>query len=302
VQEQTTTTSHRFDVNNKCHHPSEHKDDHAAHRPQQTFEQDNPPPSYLHKKYVPAIRLGKFLQPHLFHVTYIYSHNKSLDTKSQDCTCLDTCHNANIPQYNRSQLTPTHSRKTLQPTAEARDSSIHVKKSTTYNLHYMSSSLCTYPVKQMSNSRHSHEAEHMDTDDSISPAHKRSTTSDPNHQKNKGTKTTHGYEPRVHHYWYGFPVMEAIAAAGGRTPEVSKLPIPELVELGWLENEAQDYHNGKTTFPRVTQHFWPHTRRDKRPGHWYHFTQIPSEVEVDTKTRFALVYNLLFHFEKPSSN
>jgi hypothetical protein len=96
--------------------------------------------------------------------------------------------------------------------------------------------------------------------------------------------------------------MEAIAAAGGRTPEVSKLPIPELVELGWLENEAQDYHNGKTTFPRVTQHFWPYTRHDKRPGHWYHFTQIPLEVEVDTKTGFVLVYNLLFHFEKPSSN
>jgi hypothetical protein len=46
--------------------------------------------------------------------------------------------------------------------------------------------------------------------------------------------------------------MEAIAAVGGRTLETSKLPIPELVELGWLENEAQDYHNGKTTFPCVT--------------------------------------------------
>jgi hypothetical protein len=141
------------------------------------------------------IRSGKFPQSHLFYVIYIYSHNKSLDTKSQDYTCLDTCHNANIPQYNRLQLTPTHSRKTLQPTAKARDSLIHVKKSTTYNLHYMSSSLCTYPVKQMSNSRHSHEAERMDTDDSISSAHKRSATSDPDHRKNKGTKTVHGYEP-----------------------------------------------------------------------------------------------------------
>jgi hypothetical protein len=110
----------------------------------------------------------------------------------------------------------------------------------------------------------------------------------------------HGYKPRAYHYWYGFPVMDAIAAAGG--PETSKLLIPELVELGWLENEAQDYYNGKTTFPRVTQYFWPHTRRDKRPGYWYHFTQIPSKVEVDPKIGFALVYNLLFHFEKPSSN
>jgi hypothetical protein len=152
----------------------------------------------------------------------------------------------------------------------------------------------------MTNSRHSHEVERMDTEDSISPSHKRSATSDPNHRKNKGTKTMHGYKPRAYHYWYGFPVMDAIAAAGG--PETSKLLIPELVELGWLENEAQDYYNGKTTFPRVTQYFWPHTRRDKRPGYWYHFTQIPSKVEVDPKIGFALVYNLLFHFEKPSSN
>jgi hypothetical protein len=34
--------------------------------------------------------------------------------------------------------------------------------------------------------------------------------------------------------------MEAIAATGGRAPKTSKLPISELVELGWLENEAQD--------------------------------------------------------------
>jgi hypothetical protein len=80
----------------------------------------------------------------------------------------------------------------------------------------------------------------MDTEDSTSPSHKRIATSDPDHQKNKGTKTMHGYEPRAHHYWYGFPVMEAIVAAGGRTLEANKLPIPELVELGWLENEAQD--------------------------------------------------------------
>jgi hypothetical protein len=80
----------------------------------------------------------------------------------------------------------------------------------------------------------------MDTKDSTSPSHKQSATSNPDHRKNKGTKTTHGYEPRAHHYWYRFPIMEAIAATGGRAPKTSKLPISELVELGWLENEAQD--------------------------------------------------------------
>jgi hypothetical protein len=96
--------------------------------------------------------------------------------------------------------------------------------------------------------------------------------------------------------------MEAIAATEGSTPEAIRLQIPDLVELGWLENEALDYHNGKIAFPCVMQHFWPHTRRDKRPGHWYHFMQIPTEVETDPKTGFVLVYNILFHFEKPNNN
>jgi hypothetical protein len=80
------------------------------------------------------------------------------------------------------------------------------------------------------------------------------------------------------------------------------LQILDLVELGWLENEALDYHNGKIAFPRIMQHFWPHRRRDKRPGHWYHFTQLPTEVETDPQTGFALVYNILFHFKKPNNN
>jgi hypothetical protein len=49
--------------------------------------------------------------------------------------------------------------------------------------------------------------------------------------------------------------MEAIAATEGSTPEAIRLQIPDLVELGWLENEALDYHNGKIAFPRVIQHF-----------------------------------------------
>ena len=96
--------------------------------------------------------------------------------------------------------------------------------------------------------------------------------------------------------------MEAIIAAEGRTLEATRLQIPDLVDMGWLENEALDYHNGKIAFPFIMQHFWPHTRRDKRLGHWYHFTQILSEVEIDPKTGFAQVYNILFHFEKPNNS
>jgi hypothetical protein len=121
----------------------------------------------------------------------------------------------------------------------------------------------------MSQSKHYSEVEHMDIEDSNSPSHKRSATMDlaANHRKNKGTKTTHGFEPKAHHFWYGFPIMEAIVATEGCTPKATRLQILDLVELGWLENEALDYHNGKIAFPRVMQHFWPHTRRAKRPGH-----------------------------------
>ena len=39
---------------------------------------------------------------------------------------------------------------------------------------------------------------------------------------------------------------------------------------------------------------------DGRSGHHYHLTQIPSEVEINTQTGFALVYHILLNFEKPT--
>jgi hypothetical protein len=147
----------------------------------------------------------------------------------------------------------THPRKTLLPNAEVRDSPKSTRKIV---LHIQ---IVPVSLQQMAQWRHNSDAERMDIEDSNSPSHqhKRSATTDltVDHRKNKGTKTTHGYEPKAHHLWYGFPIMEAIAATEGSTPEVIRLQIPDLVELGWLENEALDYHNGKIAFPRVIQHF-----------------------------------------------
>jgi hypothetical protein len=181
VQVQINPVSYRSIVTNKCHHPGDCKNDHTDRRLQQTSGQDNPPPSHLQRRYVLAIQSDKSLQPYLFHFNYNHPHSKPLDTKPHNYSCLDTCQYVNIPQCNRAQLILTHSRKTLQPIAKARDPSIHIKKSTTHSLHTISPSLCTYPVKQMSNSRHSHEAEQIDTEDSTLPSHKWSTTSDPDH-------------------------------------------------------------------------------------------------------------------------
>jgi hypothetical protein len=56
----------------------------------------------------------------------------------------------------------------------------------------------------MAQSRHNSDAERMDIEDSNSPSnqHKRGATTDltVDHRKNKSTKTTHGYEPRAHHF------------------------------------------------------------------------------------------------------
>jgi hypothetical protein len=91
-----------------------------------------------------------------------------------------------------------------------------------FHMQILPVSLC--PVQQMAQSKHSSEAERMDIKDSNSPSHKRSATTDPTayHRKNKGTKTTHKYEPRAHHFWYGFSIMEAIAATEGCTPEATR--------------------------------------------------------------------------------
>ena len=146
----------------------------------------------------------------------------------------------------------THSRKAFLPNAEVREPPISKK---------IESAMQILPVslQQMEQPRQNSEAERMDIDDSNSPSqqHKRSATTNltVDLRKNKGTKTTHGYEPRAHHFWYGFPIMEAIAATAGDTPEAIRLQIPDLVELGWLENEALDFHNGKISFPHVRQHF-----------------------------------------------
>jgi hypothetical protein len=59
-------------------------------------------------------------------------------------------------------------------------------------------------------------------------------------------------------------------------------------------------HIAKISFPRVQQQRWPSKRIDGRTGHHYHLTQVPSNVEINPNTGFALVYQILLNFEKPT--
>ena len=77
--------------------------------------------------------------------------------------------------------------------------------------------------------------------------------------------------------------------------------IRKMIRKGFKENEAAEIHTAKISFPRIPQLKWPSARPDGRSGHHYHLTQVPSDIEVNTHTGFALVYHILLNFEKSTN-
>jgi hypothetical protein len=102
--------------------------------------------------------------------------------------------------------------------------------------------------------------------------------------------------------WFGFQAMELTASDNNIPHREINTPICELLRLGFRESEVAEIHIAKISFPRVQQQRWPNTRTDGRSGHHYHITQVPSDIEIDTNTGFALVYYILLNFEKPSTS
>jgi hypothetical protein len=76
--------------------------------------------------------------------------------------------------------------------------------------------------------------------------------------------------------------------------------ISELIRRGYKENEAAEVHTAKISFPKILQQKWPSIRLDGRFGDHFHLTQVPSNIEVNPQTSFALVYHILLNFAKPS--
>jgi hypothetical protein len=100
--------------------------------------------------------------------------------------------------------------------------------------------------------------------------------------------------------WLGFQAMELIAIDSKALLQETHMSIREMIRKGYRENEAAEAHTTKVSFPRNPQQKWPSSRTDGRSGHHYHLTQVPSEIEVNTQTGFALVYHILLNFEKPT--
>jgi hypothetical protein len=94
--------------------------------------------------------------------------------------------------------------------------------------------------------------------------------------------------------------MELIEQDKEAQPQVTNIPIRKLLKLGFRENEAVELHTTKISFPRVQQQRWPSKLTNGRTGHHFHLTQVPSDIDVNLATGFALVYHILLNFEKPT--
>jgi hypothetical protein len=94
--------------------------------------------------------------------------------------------------------------------------------------------------------------------------------------------------------------MELLAIDAEIPPQEIYMSIREMIRRGYRENEATEAHTAKVSFSRILQQKWPSSRVNGRSGHHYHLMQVPSKVEVNTQTGFALVYHILLNFEKPT--
>ena len=94
--------------------------------------------------------------------------------------------------------------------------------------------------------------------------------------------------------------MELLAIENDIPLQEVHTSIHELIQRGYRENEVEEIHIAKISFPRIPQQKWPSTRLDGRFGHHFHLTQVLSDIEVNPQTRFALVYHILLNSAKPS--
>jgi hypothetical protein len=93
--------------------------------------------------------------------------------------------------------------------------------------------------------------------------------------------------------------MELIAEDNAAPLKEVTTSIQKLIRLGYRENQAAEIHTAKTSFSQIQQQRWPSSRANGRSRHHYYLTQVPSDVEFNPGTVFALVYHIHLNFEKP---
>ena len=108
-------------------------------------------------------------------------------------------------------------------------------------------------------------------------------------EKTKSKANTQG---RNFPLWLGFKAMNALNASQGLAKE-SHRSISELVKNGMYEDEALECQDCITAYAYVPQQLWPNKYNIEEQN--YHFTQIPSEIEVFEG--FAMDYHVALFFE-----
>ena len=111
-------------------------------------------------------------------------------------------------------------------------------------------------------------------------------------EKNKNKSNT----PKKNgHLWLGFKAMNVLNITKG-FDEVTNRSVSELVKFGMSDKEALECQNCVSSYSHVPQKMWPNV--SDLGVHNYHYTQIPSDIDV--YECFAMDYHiaLLFQLEK----
>jgi hypothetical protein len=108
-------------------------------------------------------------------------------------------------------------------------------------------------------------------------------------EKTKNKSNTQG---KSYPLWLGFKAMNALNASKSLAKE-SHRSVSELVKNGMYEDEALECQDCITAYPYVPQELWPNKYNLEEQN--FHFTQIPSEIEVFEG--FAMDYHVALFFE-----
>ena len=149
---------------------------------------------------------------------------------------------------------------------------------------------------------HLQDQDHDMADSSSSTSNKRSQLTIHQHSQQKKTRC----DLQANHdkyanqtLWLGFQTLECLAKDNAIQPIEISISIRELLLQGYKESEAAKFYTAKISYLRVQLQRWPSSRQDGRIGHYYHLTQVPLDIDINTTTSFALVYYILLNFEKP---
>lgn len=97
--------------------------------------------------------------------------------------------------------------------------------------------------------------------------------------------------------WLGFSIYEAITLQKGEEIIHEHRTSKEFVHLGIPVSEVIEFKMLRRAFPRVPQTFYPSERPNAVTGNHLHFTQLPSQENVDTNTGLSEDFYITFRYD-----